>query len=392
MSGEESEFEMNINSFQLNTKIFFGQGILKVLAEEGKVFGKRVLIVSGKTFLKESGIAQQLESILEKAGVSFFWFDGVAPEPTLEMVNEGLIIARNNQVDWVIGIGGGSVMDVAKVIAGLYSATEPIDYYFAGGQIEAQELPLITIPTTAGSGAEVTFNAVITDPKTNLKKSIRDPKMTARITIVDPELTLHLPERITIYSGMDAFVQAIEAYTSKYANPLTDIYAYAAIEKIGNNLWKVQQNPNDINVRNEMAMGSLMAGIALSNARLGAVHGLAHAVGAASGKPHGLVCAVLLVPVMRFNLSVCYEKYAKIARALGNNIAVGDLIDEAAFAIKMIMILEKKLKLPQHIYELGIKDEDFTNIVKASEFSGSLRANPRNTSQEDLINILKENF
>ncbi|HBE79733.1 MAG TPA: iron-containing alcohol dehydrogenase, partial [Firmicutes bacterium] len=247
-----------------------------------------------------------------------------------------------------------------------------------------------TIPTTAGSGAEVTFNAVLSDPSNHVKKSIRDPRLAADIAIVDPVLTLSLPPSITVNSGMDALVQAIEAFTSKGATPLTDVYAYSAIERIAANIIKVHQDEQDLAARTEMAMGSLMAGIALCNARLGAVHGLAHSIGIIGGKPHGLICAVLLVPVMRFNLAVSYAKYGEVAKALGLKILTGDAIDAAAAGMKFIMTLQRKVGIFEHISDLGISEADYPAIIAESLNSGSMKANPREVKAEDLMNILKE--
>lgn len=384
---------MPVQRFSLETKIIFGIESLRELPTVGRAFGEKVLVVSGKNALVDNGVLQRVENLLGGAGISMFFYSAVEPEPSLDTVRQGLTIARVNRVNWVVGIGGGSAMDVAKVIAGLYTTSNDLEYYFNDGKIESPGIPLITIPTTAGSGAEVTFNAVLSDQHNLVKKSIRDTQLAAKITIVDPQLTFSMPESITVHSGIDALVQAIEAFTSKGASELTDIYAYSAVERIGANLLKVYQEGQNSLARTEMCMGSLSAGIALSNARLGAVHGLAHPIGIRTGKPHGLICGALLIPVMRFNLSVCYEKYALIAKALGLNIvAGGDPIDAAAAAIKAIMGLEKRVGLPTHIESLEIAEADYQPIIEEALTSGSLKANPREAKAEDLLNILKENF
>jgi alcohol dehydrogenase class IV len=379
-------------NFHLSTKIIFGTETLRELPLEGRALGGKVLVVTGKNALRENGILHRVDVLLKSSGFQIIPFSEVEPEPSLETVRKGLAIARENEVDWVIGLGGGSAMDVAKVIAGLYEVQNDLEYYFDGEKIEVPGIPLITIPTTAGSGAEVTFNAVLSDPGKKAKKSIRDSFLAARVTIVDPALTMSAPVNVTVYSGLDALVQGIEAFTSKGAGPLTDVYALAAIERIAANIMKVSNEGKDIQARVEMALGSLMAGIALSNARLGAAHGMAHSIGIRTGKPHGLVCAVLLVPVLRFNLSVCYEKYALIAKALGINWLDGDAIDMAAMGIKNLMNLERKLGIPAHISSLGIAEADLPIIVEESLRSGSMKANPREAKAEDLMNILQENL
>ncbi len=382
-----------VQSFNLKTKIIFGLESIRELPNEGSNYGPKVLIVSGKKALIENGVLSRIEVLLRGSGFIVTPFYEIEPEPSLDTVARGLKVAKDNQIDWVIGIGGGSAMDAAKTIAGLINAERELEYYFEGGRIYHPGVPLVTIPSTAGSGAEVTFNAVLSDLKNKVKKSIRDPLLAATTTIVDPELTLSLPSGVTVNSGMDALVQAIEAYTSKGATPLTDVYAYSAIERITANIVKVFQNGDDIEARTEMAMGSLMAGIALSNARLGAVHGMAHSIGMITGKPHGLICAVLLVPVMRFNLAVCYEKYSEVAKALGLKlIANGDAIDAAAAGMKYLMSLQRKLAIPQYIFELGITEADFPTIINESLTSGSMKANPREAKPEDIVNILSGNI
>ncbi len=378
--------------FNLTTKIIFGAETLRELPFEGRAFGGKVLVVTGKNALRENGMLHRLDILLKSSGYQIIPFSEVEPEPSLDTVRKGLVFARENEADWVVGIGGGSVMDVAKVIAGLYEVQNDVGYYFDGGKVEVPGIPLVTIPTTAGSGAEVTWNAVLSDPGKMTKKSIRDLFLAARVTIVDPVLTVSAPLNVTVYSGLDALVQGIEAFTSKGAGPLTDVYALAAIERIAANIMKVANDGKDIRARTEMAMGSLMAGIALSNARLGAVHGMAHSIGIRTQKPHGLVCAVLLVPVMRFNLSVCYEKYAQITKVLGINWVDGDAIDMAAMGIKNLMSLERKLGIPTHISGLEIAEADFPIIIEESLTSGSMKANPKEAKAEDLMNILRESL
>ncbi|MGE5583424.1 MAG: iron-containing alcohol dehydrogenase family protein [Bacillota bacterium] len=379
-----------VNSFNLKSKIIFGHHSLNELPNAGRNFGPRVMVVTGKRALIRNGIIQRVESLLQNSGFSPLRFAEVEPEPSLDTVTKGLRIAREEEIDWIVGIGGGSAMDVAKTIAGLAQADRELEYYFEGGPLVHPALPLVTIPTTAGSGAEVTFNAVLSDLTKKVKKSIRDPRLGAEIAIVDPQLTLGLPPDVTVHSGMDALVQAIESFTSKGASPLTDIYAYSAIRRLSANIIKVYQDGQDQEARAEMAMGSLMAGIALSNARLGAVHGMAHSIGILSGKPHGLVCAVLLVPVMRFNLAVSFEKYAEVSKALGLKLLPNiDPIDAAAAGMKFIMNLQRKLGIPSHINDLGISEADYPTIIQESLNSGSMKANPRDAGPEDLMHILK---
>lgn len=378
--------------FKLQTEIHFGSGAIRILPYKGRLYGKRALVVSGKQALRQNGILDEINSLLKVGGVKAVGFAEVEPEPSLKTVAEGLALARSEAVDLVIGLGGGSAMDVAKAIAGLYHSRHDLSEYFDGLKLEAPGIPLITIPTVAGSGSEVTVSAVLTDTNRRIKRAIRSPFLAAQVAIVDPCFTLSTPPDITTYAGFDALVQAIEAFTSKGSGPLTDIYAYQAIEKITNHIWQAVQNGSDLAAREAMAEGSLMAGVALTNARLGAVHGLANAIGARTGKPHGLVCAVLLVPVLRFNMPVSYEKYALMAKALGCRVDGMDPIDAAAQGIKTIMVLQRKLGIPASVSSFGLDETDYQQIAAESITSVSMKANPRDATLEDVVNILKERF
>ena len=216
-------------------------------------------------------------------------------------MNQGIKIARKKKSDVVIGLGGGSAMDAAKAIASLARQSGTIWEYHSGKKIEKEGLPFVAIPTTAWTGAEITNNSVLTDRKVSLKKSIRSPYMIARVALVDPDLTLFLPSQVTAYTGMDAFTQALESYVTRTSNPITDTLALQAIEIIFQNLPQAVANGKDAETRGKMALGSLLSAMAFSNSGLGAVHGLAHPIGARFGVPHGLACAILLPHVIGFN-------------------------------------------------------------------------------------------
>lgn len=378
--------------FKLQTEIHFGSGAIRILPYKGRLCGKRALLVTGKQALSQNGILDEITDLLKVGGVKSIHFAEVEPEPTLATVEKGLAVARAERADLVIGLGGGSVMDVAKVIAGLYHSQHDLKEYFDGLKLETPGIPLITIPTVAGSGAEVTVSADLMDTDRRIKRSISSPYFAAQVAIVDPRFTVSTPPDVTAYSGFDALVHAIEALTSKGAGPLTDIYAYRAIEKIGSHICQAVQDGSDLAAREAMAEGSLMAGVALTNARLGAVHGLANAIGARAGKPHGLVSAVLLVPVLRFNMAVSYERYAQMAKALGCRTDGMDPIDAAALGIKTIMILQKKLGIPATVRYFGLDESEYQQIATESIHTVSMKANPRDATLEDIVNILKERF
>lgn len=390
---KESVKMVPVQTFEMTTKIIFGIESLRELPMIGRTLGRKVLVVTGETALIDNGVLHRVETLLKGAGFQMTAFSEVEPEPSLDTVRKGLALARSIQADWVIGLGGGSAMDVAKAIAGLFGGENELEFYFDGGKIMQPGIPLVTIPTVSGSGAEVTHFAVLSDRARRIKRPIEEKRLAACMTIIDPQLSMSAPDQVTIYSGLNALAQGIEAFTSRNSTALSDIYALSAVERINNNLLNVYHDGQDIKARAEMALGSLESGIALRNAGLGAIHGLAHSIGIRTGKPHGLVCAVLLLPVMRFNLSVCYEKYAKITKAMGLSFSGGgDTIDVAALSMKHILSLERKLGIPAHIGGLGITEAELPQIAAEALNTPAIKANPREAMADDLLNILRENF
>ena len=246
---------------------------------------------------------------------------GVRGEPTLDLVAEGVAAARQAQAEVIVGLGGGSALDAAKAIAGLMDLEGTPQEYHRGRPLERPGRPFVAVPTTSGTGAEVTLNAVLTDATTSFKNSIRGDTWFARVALVDAELTLDLPADVTAGSGSDALCQAIEAYTSIGAGPVTDALAMRAIALIGGSLARAYRQGDDLAARESMSMGSLMAGMAMASARLGGVHGMAHPLGARYHIPHGVVCGLLLPYTMEYNLDAAQAKYATVAALLGEPVA-----------------------------------------------------------------------
>ena len=302
--------------FLVPQRIIFGPGCAGRLGAEARVFGKKLLLCMGKGSLQASGMIERVIGPLEAAGLEIVYCGGIPPEPTLESVEESLKIAHEYEVDLVIGVGGGSVLDVAKATAGLYYGDGSVKEYFEGKELKQPGLPWLAVPTTAGSGAEVTKNAVLSDPVSGKKQSIRWDSWLARVAVVDPVLTMTMPRHVTAHSGMDALTHALEAYTSRWAHPMTDGIAFEAVGEICRNLYSAYSKGSEKEARQQVSLGSLMAGIALNNARVGAVHALAHPVGIRYNLSHGLVCAVLLPHIMEFNLTAVAEKYARVAKEL----------------------------------------------------------------------------
>jgi alcohol dehydrogenase class IV len=296
----------------------------------------------------------------------------------------------------VVGVGGGSALDTAKVIAGLAKELPPTREYHSGlrqaqpalSQLKvgrasgsttsrAPGLPLITVPTTSGTGAEVTPNAVITDREMRTKKSIRDDSFLARVAVVDPELTVPLPPSVTAQSGLDAFVQAVESYTSKYAWPLTEGMSLRSAELVAAHIRRAYRDGQDREARTAMSASSLLAGIALANARLGIVHGLAHPLGVRLGLPHGLLCGVLLPLAIELNREVADERYEALGRVIG--------MDVADFTRSLL----REFGVPLDLRASGLGQSDFAEIVAEAMDSGSTKANPKQVTEADILRILK---
>ncbi|MCI0516037.1 iron-containing alcohol dehydrogenase, partial [candidate division KSB1 bacterium] len=311
-------------------------------------------------------------------------------EPTVTLIDDGASIVRSQNFDLVIGIGGGSAIDTGKALAGL--ATNPgsvMDYLEGvgtGAEIQQPPLPYLAIPTTAGTGAEVTKNAVIASPEHKFKKSMRSPLLLPRIALVDPELTLTLPPEPTAFSGMDALTQCIEAYTSKKSQPFTDILALEGIRLARRSLRVAFRDGQNLAAREAMSLCSLLSGMALANAGLGAAHGVGAALGALFEIPHGLACAVMLPPVMQANYQSALEKYARVGEILTEKTFSSP--EEAAKAgIEFIYQLRKDLKIPESLGALGITSSDVPLLAKNSGGS-SMNGNPRQFREEELMQLL----
>lgn len=363
-------------TFSTAKRIITGCGAIEQLGSVAASLGSRVLLVTGRRAMRQAGITSRAIAILERARCEASVFDEVPPEPTLESVDAGRRALGQHNVDVVVGIGGGSVLDVAKAIAGLARTQVETAAFFEGRTLPDDGLPIVAVPTTSGTGAEVTRNSVLSHPTDPLKQSIRGDVLMPAVAIVDPELTVSMPQAVTARSGMDALTQAIESYWSIHATPVTEGLALRAIELISGNLPKAYEDGSNLAAREAMAYGSLTAGMAFANSRLGAVHGMAHPLGARYHIPHGEVCAILLPHVMRLNRPATPEKYDRISHIVG-----GDAADVAAHMLKM-------LDLPTDLKHASIPQADFDLIVAESLPSGSLKANPKVVTPKDLLNIL----
>lgn len=356
--------------------IITGWGASRELGAVAAKLGQRALLLTGRSALRETGALERLTDSLKSAGVGPLVVHRVQPEPSVDAVDAARAVFHEGHCDLVVAAGGGSVMDVGKAVAVLAGEVAPTADYFDARKVPTRAFPCIVLPTTAGSGAEVTANSVLVDPRARIKQSIRGPALLPTTAIVDAELTASCQPDVTASAGMDALAQAVESYWSLGASPLTDALAVYAAELVWLNILAAYQNGQDREAREAMSYAALLAGMALANARLGAIHGIAHPLGCRYGIRHGAVCAALLPHVMRFNRQVASEKYEVLCAVFGG---------DAADATASLLI---SLSLPARLSYLGVRQADFGAIAAESLPSGSLQANPRPVTAQDVKDIL----
>jgi alcohol dehydrogenase class IV len=377
--------------FATATKIIFGPGTLKEAGDIAAKTGKRALLVAGKG----GASPDRLIEIFSASKVSWELVE-VVGEPTIEEVEKAILFARQKNCDYIVSIGGGSVLDTGKAISAmLTNPGELIDYLEvigSGKSVINQAAPLIAIPTTSGTGSEVSRNAVLTVHDWKMKVSMRSPLMIARVAIVDPELTYSLPPAVTASTGMDALTQVLEPFVSKKANSMADLFCLEGMKRAARSLYKAYITGNDPQAREDMAYASLLGGLALANAGLGGVHGFASAIGGMFNAPHGAICARLLPPVVKSNVfalrervpeSLILGRYLEIARVLTGNPAatIENGIDLLDSLIKQLNILS--------LSDYGIKSSDIPMIVESATVASSMQANPIQLSKVELSQILE---
>ncbi len=378
--------------FSTATKIIYGSGSLFKLSRFVKDYADNYLLVCGGSSLENTGVLGRIEKQLRDEGIEYHYYRGVTKEPDIDIIEKGVNIGKKYNCNGVIAVGGGSVIDTGKAIAGLITNEGHILDYLEGVG-EGRSLlndgaPFIAIPTTAGTGAEVTKNAVISSETMHFKKSFRSEKLLARLAIVDPLLTLSLPPYQTAISGMDALTQLIESYISKKSNRVTDMIAKEGIRLAGGALKKAYDDGANIEAREDMALASLLSGVCLANSGLGAAHGIASALGSYYPIRHGMACAILLPHVMRVNLVSREDKISDIGSILTGR-AFEDTREGAQAAIDYIEKLNKHMKIPSDFKAYNIDQKMLPILAKASR-GNSMNGNPVYLSNEDIISLLEE--
>lgn len=378
--------------FELATagRILFGSGVLKEIGPIAADLGRRALVVIGRTTVR----AAPLLDLLAETEITWVTFS-VDGEPTVETAYQGTRLARQEACDLIIGFGGGSPLDTGKAIAALLAnGDDPLDFLEVIGRgkpLIQPSAPYIAIPTTAGTGAEVTRNAVLASPEHRVKVSLRSPHMLPRLALVDPELTRSMPPAVTASTGLDALTQLIEPYLSRRANPIIDAICREGMRRAARSLRRAYHNGDDIQAREDMALASLLGGLALANAGLGAVHGFAGPFGGMFRAPHGAVCACLLPHVMAINVKALADRepdndmlrrYDKVAQILtGNSKAT------AEEGVAWVGELGKELQIPK-LGSYEFTPSDFPIMIEKARVASSMRANPITLTTEEMQEVL----
>ena len=377
---------LNSFSFELPTKIEYGVGAASGLADMIKSLNAtNVLVITDKGVIS-SGLLERIAGTLEAQRLKWQVFDRVEPNPKDYNVQEGTEIASRFDPHCLVAIGGGSPIDCAKAIAVVARQGGAVRDYEGPNKIGSDVLPLIAIPTTAGTGSEVTFSSVITDSSEKFKFSIKDPRIAPKVALVDPEMTLTMPAGLTASTGMDALTHAIEGFTANASEPIADSAALYAIELIATHLRTAVSDGKNLKARAAMLLGSVLAGIAFSHSDVGAVHCVAEALGGKYDAPHGVCNAVVLPAVMAYNMEYCKERYARIAAAMGLS---DENVDSAARqAVRAVEQLASDVHLPQ-FSSLGVQEKDLEELAVNSFKNGSNIDNPRPMSKDDYLSLFK---
>jgi len=376
--------------FLMPPKILTGIGAIKELSLHIKNNKSKALIVTDAIMTKIGNVAK-LTRILDASKISYIIYDEVNSEPTDKIVEQGVVVFKQNACDFIIALGGGSPIDAAKAIGVMAVNDGKISDYMK--KIINTEIPyLVAIPTTAGTGSEVTQVTIITDTENNIKMLLRGPEVIPKLALVDPEFSLTTPPKVTVATGIDALCHAIEAYTSRCAQPLTDTFALSAIKRIYTNLEKVYKDSNDIEARFQMSLGALEAGIAFNNSSVTIVHGMSRPIGALFHVPHGVSNAILLTKCLEFAIHGNTQRFADIAKVIGMYEPQMTELEAAKRLVFGIDELCKVLNVPQ-IEELKIDKGEFYNQLDKMATDALASGSPANTlrqpSKEDLIEIYK---
>lgn len=380
-------------TFHLSTRIHFGLGRLKKAGKIAKIYGRKAFLVTGKSSAKKLGFLQTLKEALEGEGVEYTTFDKVEPNPSIQTVEAASRLFKERSCDHIIALGGGSPLDAAKIMGLLVSSPPPLSQYFGKDKIEKSIPPLVAIPTTAGTGSEVTPYAVITEIKNSehTKRVIASPYLCPEEAILDPELTLPLPVSLTSDTGVDALSHAIESYISKKASFLSEAIALEAVKLIGQYLPVAVKSPQDIEARSHMMYASLLAGVAITQTGATLLHGMGYRLTSDFGIPHGKANGVLLPAFWEINFPGCPEKFSRLIPYLEENAPLSSRQDpeRSAHMIKNFLHRAGLTEEPK----LNINEDTILEFAReAAENKRRMANNPRNLSLEEITTIYKKSL
>jgi alcohol dehydrogenase len=381
---------MNARPFRAPSTIQFGDGAAQSIGTEAARLGKKKALLVTDSTLKKAGVIDPVLKALHEAGLDPVVYDGVNAEPTLEHVDEGLSLLTSSGCDLLVGCGGGSPIDAAKAIAIKAVNEGQISDFMGIDKIPQPGLPVVAVPTTAGTGSEATLVTIITDTRTDVKMLIMSPYLMPAVAIVDPLLTLKCPRGITSSTGLDALTHAIEAYVSVKAQPMSDVLALSAVSLINKFLPRAWANPDDLEARRQTHLGALQAGMAFTNSSVALVHGMSRPIGANFHVAHGVSNAALLGIVTDFSLIGAPERYARLAEAMDLPTAGLSTLQAAKLCADRTKELIEQLKIPS-LSELGVSREKLEPVVRKMTddaiASGSPGNNPRKATPEEIVDL-----
>ncbi|UYP07326.1 iron-containing alcohol dehydrogenase [Priestia megaterium] len=384
---------MTISYFRTAETLVTGSGSISKIGEETKKLNATKVIIITDKVIRQTGLLSKVINPLEEAGLATDIIDDVVPEPPFENLEQMITQIEGKGYDLLVGVGGGSALDIAKVLSIMLTNSEDVRDLVGIEKVKNPGVPTILVPTTSGTGSEVTYNAIFTDIRDKVKKGIVSPYLLPKVAIVDPELTLTVPPSVTAATGMDALVHAVESYTAIRAGELTDGIALQAIKLISRSLRKAVYNGKDLKAREDMAMGSLLAGISLGNAGVGAVHALAYPLGGKFKVPHGVANSLLLPFVMKYNAVADLEKFAEVAKAMGENVEGLSLREAADRAVQALAQLSKDIGIPSSLKEVGVTASDISDLAEeASKIDRLLNNNPRWLTVKEIKKIYEEAY
>lgn len=375
-----------VHRFILNEVSYFGPGARKELPEVVKRLGKSKALIVTDAGLVKFGVAKMVTDVLDEAAIPYEIFSDVKPNPTVTNVKNGIEAYKKSGADFIIAIGGGSSIDTAKAVGIVINNPEFSDIVSLEGcaPTKNKSVPIVALPTTAGTAAETTINYVIIDEVNQKKMVCVDPNDIPAVAIVDAELMYSLPASLTAATGMDALTHAIEGYITKGAWALSDMFEIEAIRMISRNLPTAVAEPSNAVARDAMAVAQYVAGMAFSNVGLGLVHGMAHPLGSLFDIPHGVANALLLPTIMEWNMPACLDKYPAIAEAMGVDISGMTREEAAQAACDAVKALSIKVGIPQHLSEIGIKESDIDTLSEQAIADVCTPGNPRDVAIENI--------